>query len=208
MKIRGRQLAYLAALMGGAVALAGVIRARRAPSACPYSQRLVLELPRPFLGRERLRGVLEPLPGERVLEVGPGSGYYALHTAQWIAPGELHALDLQQEMLDLMMRRARERDITNIYPQRGDARELPYADASFDAAYLVATLGEVEDQDAALRELRRVLKVGGRLVVGESLPDPHMVPFGLLRSRAEAAGFRFQRMEGSSLGYLALFRAG
>jgi ubiquinone/menaquinone biosynthesis C-methylase UbiE len=79
------------------------------------------------------------------------------------------AADLQQEMLDHTMRRAAEAGVRTIEPRRGDARELPYADATFDAAYLVAVLGEVPDPDAALRELARILKPGGRLVVGAVL---------------------------------------
>jgi len=63
-------------------------------------------------------------------------------------------------------------DPVNITPTRSDARELPYEDDSFDAAYLVAVLGEIPDQNAALRELARVLKPGGRLVVGELVGDP------------------------------------
>jgi ubiquinone/menaquinone biosynthesis C-methylase UbiE len=74
------------------------------------------------------------------------------------------AADLQQEMLDHTMRRAAEAGVRTIEPRRGDARELPYADATFDAAYLVAVLGE-----AALRELARILRPGGRLVVGAVL---------------------------------------
>ncbi len=145
-------------------------------------------------------------PGERVLEVGPGTGCYALEVARWIAPdGNLDVLDLQQEMLDHTMRRASERRIANIVPTRGDAQALPYPDATFDVAYLAATLGEIPDQDAALRELRRVLKPGGRLVVGESLPDPHMVTFDSLLSRAEEAGFRFERPLGRKFGYFASF---
>jgi ubiquinone/menaquinone biosynthesis C-methylase UbiE len=99
-----------------------------------------------------LRRILAPQPGERVLEVGPGTGYYTLDIAQQIAPdGVLDILDLQQEMLDHTMRKASECHITNIVPTQGDAQELPYPDATFDAAYMTVTLGEVPDRDAALR---------------------------------------------------------
>ena len=78
--------------------------------------------------------------------------------------------------------------------------------ATFDAAYLVTVLGEVPDQDAALRELRRVLKPKGRLVVGELFGDPHMVGEASLRRRATAAGLRFGRRVGPRLGYFVLER--
>ena len=141
---------------------------RRHPSACPYGQRFWVEAPHPLITRARLREVLAPQPGERVLEVGPGTGYYTPDVAEWVAPaGTVEILDLQQEMLDHTLRRARARGLSNITPARGDARELPYVDASFDAAYLVTVLREIPDQEAALRELARVLRPGGRLVVLE-----------------------------------------
>lgn len=197
-------------LVGVATIVVYAIRWRKEPSAYPYRRgRTGLEMPRPpWISRGRLRELLGPRPGERVLEVGPGTGYYALETARGIAPdGKLDILDVQQEMLDHTMRRASEYRIANITPTRGDAQALPYADETFDAGYLVATLGEVPDQETALHELRRVLKPGGRLVVGESLPDPHMVLFDSLLSRAEAAGFRFERRLGWKFGYFASFSA-
>ena len=180
---------------------------RRHPSACPYGQRFWVEAPHPFITRERLREALAPRPGETMLEVGPGTGYYTLTVAGWLVPsGTLHVLDIQEEMLEHTMRRAREEGITNIAPRRGDARALPYDDASFDGAYLVTVLGEVPDQDAALRELRRVLKPDGRVVVGELLGDPHMVGESSLRRRATAAGLRFERRVGPRFGYFAVLR--
>jgi ubiquinone/menaquinone biosynthesis C-methylase UbiE len=135
-----------------------------------------------------------------VLEVGPGTGYYSLPVASWVGPdGRLDVLDVQQEMLDHTLRRAAEQGISNIEPTRGDAREMPCADDSFDAAYLVTVLGEIPDQDAALRELRRVVRPGGRIVVGELFGDPHMVTHRALRARAAEAGLTVERALGGTL---------
>jgi ubiquinone/menaquinone biosynthesis C-methylase UbiE len=191
-----RRLALAAGLGVAGVALWW----RRHPSACPYSQRFWVEAPHPFITRERLRSVLSPSSGERLLEVGPGTGYYSLPVARWLEPsGRLDVLDIQQEMLDHTLRRATSEGIANIAGEQADGREMPYEDSSFDAAYLVTVLGEIPDQDAALRELRRVVKPGGRIVVGELFGDPHMVTFRALRERAEAAGLEVERKLGGRL---------
>jgi ubiquinone/menaquinone biosynthesis C-methylase UbiE len=196
-------------LAAAALAVLGVaLWWRKNPSACPYSQRFWVEAPHPFITRERLREILEARAGERILEVGPGTGYYTLDIAEGVGDqGTVEIFDIQQEMLDHTMRRARERGFGNVHPTRGDAQALPYDDDSFDAAVLVTVLGEIPDQDAALRELRRVLKPGGRLVTGELLGDPHYVTEGSVRSRAEAAGLGFERRLGPKLGYFARFGA-
>jgi ubiquinone/menaquinone biosynthesis C-methylase UbiE len=181
---------------------------RKNPSACPYGQRFWVEAPHPFITRARLREILEPQLGERVLEVGPGTGYYTLELADWVGDdGVVEIFEIQQEMIDHTMRAAAARGATNVRPTRGDAQSLPYEDDSFDAAVLVTVLGEIPDQDAALRELARVLKPGGRLVVGELFGDPHMVTLASLRRRAEAAGLVYEGRVGPKLGFFARLRA-
>jgi len=188
------------ALVAGLALLGAALWWRRHPSACPYGQRFWVEAPHPLITRARLVDALEPAAGERLLEVGPGTGYYTLPVAPLVQT--LDILDIQQEMLDHVMARV---ESANVTPTRGDATELPYADGRFDGAYLITVLGEIPDQDAALRELARVLRPGGRLVVGELFGDPHFVRGGALRSRAEAAGLRFERRVGRPFGYFARF---
>ena len=200
MKVRGL-------LLVGAVAVAvAALWWRKNPSACPYSQRFWVEAPHPLITRDRLREILDPKPGERILEVGPRTGYYTLDVAEWVKPdGQVDILDIQQEMLDHTMLRAGERGLANVTPRQGDATALPYEDGSFDAAFLITVLGEIPDQEAALRELARVLKPGGRLVVGEVLGDPHYVRLAPLRLRAGGAGLDYQRRVGRAPGYFARF---
>jgi SAM-dependent methyltransferase len=177
---------------------------RRNPSACPYGQRFWVEAPHPLITRTRLRETLSPLAGERVLEIGPGTGYYSLDLAEWLGPeGTLELFDIQQEMLDHAMRRVAERGLTNVIATLGDATALPHADDSVDAVVLTAVLGEIPDQDAALSEIARVLRPGGRLIVGELLGDPHYTSPGALQRRGEAAGLRFETRNGPAFGYFA-----
>ena len=200
MKLRGLILAAAAATAGAALWW------RKNPSACPYSQRFWVEAPHPLITRARLKEILDPKAGDRILEVGPGTGYYTLDVAEWVKPdGEVEILDLQPEMLDHTMRRAGERGLVNVTPTQSDATSMPYEDGTFDAAYLVTVLGEILDQDAALRELARVLKPGGRLIVGELVGDPHYVRLAPLRLRATGAGLAFERRVGNALGYFARF---
>ena len=195
-----------AGILAGAAVVGAALWWRRNPSACPYNQRFWVQAPHPLITRPRLREALAPAPGERVLEVGPGTGYYALEVAEWLGPdGRLDVFDLQQEMLDHTLLRAEQRGLANLVAVQGDACELPYEDASHDAAYLVTVLGEIPDQEAALRELARVVKPGGRVVVGELFGDPHWVSPGRLQARAERAGLRFEQRLGGPLGYFARF---
>jgi ubiquinone/menaquinone biosynthesis C-methylase UbiE len=193
-------------LLGAAAAatLAAALWWRKNPSACPYGQRFWVEAPHPFITRERLRAVLRPQPGERLLEVGVGTGYYSLELAEWVGPeGTLELFDLQRKFLDHVIGAASERGLTNLIPTEGDATQLPFEDNSVDGVVLTAVLGEIPDRAGALREISRVLKPGGRLVVGELFGDPHFTSQGSLRRLGAEAGLRFEEVSGPRFGYFA-----
>jgi ubiquinone/menaquinone biosynthesis C-methylase UbiE len=174
----------------------------------PHWMRWVLFLPRTFQTPERLKAILRPRPGERLLEVGPGVGIHALPVAAALAPdGVLDVVDVQPAMLKDLVARAATGGVYNVRPQVGDARRLPYSAHSFDGAYLISVLGEIADEPAALCELARVLKPGGRLVVGEIVVDPDFISIGQLTKRLERAGFSFERRLGPGFAYLAGFRS-
>jgi len=195
-------------LVGAAVGIAALWW-RKNPSACPYGQRFWVEAPHPIVTRERLRSVLRPVPGERVLEIGPGTGYYTLDMAEWVGPeGKIEIFDLQQEFLDHTLGRAGERGLANLVPTQGDATALPYEESSMDAVVLTAVLGEIPDPGAALREIRRVLDPSGRLVVGELFGDPHFTTLASLERQAAEAGLSFEERSGNWFGYFARLSPG
>jgi ubiquinone/menaquinone biosynthesis C-methylase UbiE len=200
--MRARRIAAGVALAGAGISA----WERLHPKACPYGQRFMVQAPRPLITRPRLLEVLDPEPGEQILDLGPGTGYYSLTVAERLGPdGVLHVFDLQQEMLDHTMRAAAENGLANLRPEQGDARRLPYHTDSLDGAFLITVLGEIPDGDRALEELRRVVRPGGRVVFGEVILDPHIVTLGKLRERCEAAGLRYERHVGNALGYFARF---
>jgi ubiquinone/menaquinone biosynthesis C-methylase UbiE len=193
----------------GLATLAAALWWRKNPSACPYGQRFWVEAPHPVISRDRLRGVLRPEPGERVLEIGPGTGYYTLDIAEWLGPdGQVEIFDLQREFLDHVSGRAAERGLQNIVPTQGDATALPYEDNSVDAVVLTAVLGEIPDPVAALREIKRVLKSGGRLVVGELFGDPHFTTRASLERQAAEADLTLETHSGNWFAYFARLTAG
>ncbi|MBO4205743.1 demethylmenaquinone methyltransferase [Micromonospora echinofusca] len=110
--------------------------------------------------RRATRQALDLLPGERVLDVGAGTGV----STEELARSGAYAVGVD---LSLGMLYAGKRSRPLVPLLAGDALRLPFADASFDAVTISFCLRNVADTDAALRELARVTRPGGRLVVCE-----------------------------------------
>ncbi len=110
------------------------------------------------------------LEGRTVLDVATGTG----HTALFLAPkaGTLVGLDITREMLRLARKASVEKGIPNIYWVRGDVISLPFPDERFDMVCSRRAPHHFPDLEAALKEMGRVLKEGGRLVVDDrSVPE-------------------------------------
>ncbi len=111
------------------------------------------------LEKDLLRRFIGPAPGGRALEVGCGTGHFVAELAAqgWTVVG----LDLSAEMLAV----ARDKQASMVLA-RADAAALPWRDASFDLVLSVTTLEFMTRRQEALQQMWRVLRPGGRLVVG------------------------------------------
>lgn len=115
--------------------------------------------------RERGLALLDARSGERVLEIGAGTGRALAELASAVGPsGLVSGLDSSWGMLALARRRT---SGTCVHVEQGDGRCLPFRQGSFDAAFMSFTLELFEPPDIArvLAELARVLRPSGRLAV-------------------------------------------
>jgi ubiquinone/menaquinone biosynthesis C-methylase UbiE len=107
---------------------------------------------------------LNPRTGERVLEVGCGGGYFAREAAQFVGPtGRICAIDVSPDQVAAAQ--ARCADLSWVECREADIAAPPYGDASFDAVFAVQVLEYLSDLDAGLRQIHRMLRPGGRLII-------------------------------------------
>src|SRR5262245_15251223 len=107
---------------------------------------------------------LDPQPGQRVLEIAAGPGDTGFLAARLLGNGRLISTDISPIMVDAARKRAAEFGITNVEHQVLDAQAMDLPDASFDGAICRWGFMLMPDPAGALRECRRILKPGGRLV--------------------------------------------
>jgi arsenite methyltransferase len=174
---------------------------------------------RDIVRRRRLvREAVLAQPGERILDVGCGLGFYVLEFLEEVgSEGAVVGLDASPPMLAAAEQRCREHP--NAAFEQADAASLPLEDGSFDAALSVQVLEYVPDVAVALSELHRVLRPGGRLAVWDvdwstvswhsndparmervlAAWDEHLAHPALprtLTAKLSAAGFEDVRVEG------------
>ena len=117
----------------------------------------------PIIGHILTRAELHP--GQRVLDLGTGTGSLALTGAPRVAPGgRVIGFDISPEMLALARERASRAGLGNVSFAEGRAEAIPADDSSQDTVLASLSLMYVIDRAAATREIARVLRPGGRLV--------------------------------------------
>ncbi|GAB4325863.1 MAG: methyltransferase domain-containing protein [Dehalococcoidia bacterium] len=107
-------------------------------------------------------------PGMRVLDAGCGPGTITTGLARIVAPGEVIGIDAAEAVLDDARAHARRSGVQNVRFERANVYELPYDDATFDAAFAHQVLQHLSRPVDALREMKRVLRPGGLAGVRDS----------------------------------------
>jgi demethylmenaquinone methyltransferase/2-methoxy-6-polyprenyl-1,4-benzoquinol methylase len=113
--------------------------------------------------RERAADLARLDPGARALDVATGTGDLAIELKRRVGPGgEVTGLDFSERMLELAREKA-----GDVRFEAGNALELPYPDGSFDAVTVGFGARNFDDLARGLREMARVTRPGGRVVVLE-----------------------------------------
>ena len=118
--------------------------------------------------RSRAVRMLSDEQPRRVLDVATGTADLAIKIERTLHPRETIGIDLSTEMLDRGRAKVEQKGLSpRISLRKADAADLPFADASFDAAFVAFGVRNFEDLDAGLGDIRRVLRPSGALVVLE-----------------------------------------
>jgi SAM-dependent methyltransferase len=165
-----------------------------APAFDRFSDRFSAPLARRLLDAARVG------PGDHVLDVGTGTGVVAFPAAARVAPeGTVLGVDISEEMLATARAKAAGMlDPGNVTFRALDAQALALPDASFDVVVSLFAVHHLPDPLAALREMNRVLRPGGRLAVGVG-SGPPLLSAAAVRRAFERFGESWRRLRGREL---------
>jgi arsenite methyltransferase len=115
---------------------------------------------------ERVIAALGVRPGDRVADLGAGSGYFTLRLARGVGPtGRVYAVDVDEAMNDYLRQRVAQAGLSNVDVILGRFEDPLLPDGEVDLVLVVDTYHHLEDRSAYFRNLRRDLSPGGRVAV-------------------------------------------
>lgn len=128
----------------------------------------------------RLGDLLAAFPRAHLLDLGCGAGHASFVAAQHVA--QVTAWDLSSQMLEVVSRAANEKGLHNITTRQGYAEALTLEDSSFDVVISRYSAHHWHDVGQALREMKRVLKPGGMVIIMDIMSPGHPVRDILLQT--------------------------
>ncbi len=115
-------------------------------------------------GADRLVELAELQSGQKVLDVGAGTGNAALAAARVVEPaGQVIGIEIAADMREVARQKIQAMGLSNVEIQEGDAAAPPFGDNRFDAVICASAIYTLPDIQTAVQEWRRVLKPGGRV---------------------------------------------
>ncbi len=142
---------------------------------------------------EQIEALLRGHAGAQVLDLGCGGGHVSYRAAPHVA--SVVACDVTRDMLDAVEHAAAARGLSNIAVRQAAAEALPFPDASFDFVLCRFSVHHWHHLEAGLRQVRRVLRAGGRAVLidtvapGDPLLDTHLQAIELLRDASHVRDY-------------------
>lgn len=106
--------------------------------------------------------------GDTVADFGAGSGHFLAELARRVGSGRVYACEIQKALVEKIGEQARSTGLHNIHPLWCDLEEpngVKVQDGALDVGVLANTLFQIEDKEAAVKEMNRTIHVGGRLVI-------------------------------------------
>ena len=138
---------------------------------------------------EHTSKLLPPLkikPGAAVVDMGAGSGYYTFRLADIVGPtGKVYAVDIQPEMLAIIGKRMKEKNVKHIELVKGAETDPKLPDAAIDLILMVDVYHEFSHPYEMTEAMVKSLKPGGRLVFVEFRREDDKVPIKLVHRMAE-----------------------
>jgi ubiquinone/menaquinone biosynthesis C-methylase UbiE len=126
---------------------------------------------------KRLLEELHVKPGQAICDMGCGNGFYTLKLARLAgAKGKVYAVDIQQEMLDMLQRRAKAAKLANVVPLLGTESDPRLKESSLDLVLMVDVYHEFSQPEPMLKAIRKSLKPDGRIALAEFRAEDPNVP--------------------------------
>ncbi len=150
---------------------------------------------------ERVIQSLEIKPGDRVVDLGSGGGYFTLRLAKAVgSSGKVYAVDIDRDMTDLVAKQAKTENAGNVEVILGKPDDPLLPEAGVDLIFTVDTYHHFENRVNYFAKLRKVLRPNGRIAIidfdrrawFEGLWR-HYTPSEFIKREMEAAGFSLQR---------------
>jgi ubiquinone/menaquinone biosynthesis C-methylase UbiE len=144
-----------------------------------------------FLSPKQVISRLALKENMKVLEIGPGPGYFSTKVANILKNGQLVIADIQPEMLHLAKNRIKKQGINNVEYYLCNGITFDFKNETFDRIFMVAVLGEVENKNKYMAEFNRILKNGGILSISELSGDADKMTIESLKELGKHSNFNF-----------------